>query len=277
MRGDDVARSLAQLLHGGAGAGRVVLDVLAQLHQVSPGLVPAVLRIHRVLVAEDIGQPLQEGASRPGVRRARIEEPLGVRLRPVQQLLRGLGRHLHRVGHVLDDRAARAEHHAYRLVLGQALHLPRTRQVDVLQLRQLRAVVSDQRHPQLLIDAGGQPVGAGQHKVDIDTPCRLLCLQLARQLRRRRLREGDLRHQLRVRLGERLHRPLRELQLSGHVDHIECHRGGRQRRRRGGPRTARAKRGKTGNAAKQRPAVNDCPDHDRFSWVSTSPSRAPGT
>ena len=60
-----------------------------------------------------------------------------------------------------------------------------------------RAVVGHQRHPQFLVDPRRQPIGAGQHQVDIDAPRVLLRLQLARQLRRRRLGEGDLRHQLR--------------------------------------------------------------------------------
>ena len=38
------------------------------------------------------------------------------------------------------------------------------------------------------------------------------------------------------------------------------------------------RRGETRHAAEQCPAVNDCPDHGRFSpLVSTSPSVAPGT
>jgi uncharacterized protein YceK len=40
-RDDDVARAFAELLHRRAGAGRIILDVLAELLQIGPGLVPA--------------------------------------------------------------------------------------------------------------------------------------------------------------------------------------------------------------------------------------------
>ena len=275
MRGDDVARSLTKFLHRGTGAGRVVLDVLAQFDQVRPGLFPAVLRIHRVLVAQDIRQALQERPPRPGIRRPRIQEALGMRLRPIQQFLRRLRRLLHRVRHVFDDRAGRAINHAHRLVLRQALHLPGTRQVDVLQLRQHGGVVGHQRHPQLLVDARRKAVGAGQHQVDIDASRRLLRLQLARQFGRRRLREGDLRHQLGVRLGECLHRALGKLQLAGDVDDIERDRRGWQRRRRSGVRPSGAERGEAGNPAEQCTAVNVGAGHGRFSLDEQAAGAAP--
>src|SRR6266851_4743808 len=52
---DHVARALAELLHRRPGAGRVVFDRLAEFLEIGPGLVPAVLGIVRVLVAEEIG------------------------------------------------------------------------------------------------------------------------------------------------------------------------------------------------------------------------------
>ena len=58
----------------GAGAGRVVFDVLAELLEIGPGLVPALHRVLRILVAEDVGQAHHEGAAGTGIGRARIHE-----------------------------------------------------------------------------------------------------------------------------------------------------------------------------------------------------------
>ena len=184
---------------------------------------------------------------------------------------------LHRVGHVFQDRPGRAEHHAYPLVLRQTLHLQRARQIDVLQVGQRGGVVGDDRNPQLLVDAGGQPVGAGQHQVDVHSPGVLLRLDLARQFRRRRLREGDLRHQLRVRLGVGLHRALGELQLARHVDDVERDRRGGQRRSACGPRGAGAERGKSRRAAQQVAAAGHDPAHGCFSrsWCFRRPGGHP--
>ena len=111
-------------------------------------------------------------------------------MRPIEQFLRGLRRRLHRIGHVFDDRTGRAEHHAHRLVLCQTLHLPGARQVDDLQVRQRRGVVGHERDPQSAVDAGRQGVGPGQHQVDVHAVRGLLRLDLAGQLRRRRLAEN---------------------------------------------------------------------------------------
>ena len=70
--------ALAELLHRRAGAGRVVLDVLAELLEIGPGLVPALHRVLRIAVAEDVGQAHQEGAAGAGIGRARIDEAVRV-------------------------------------------------------------------------------------------------------------------------------------------------------------------------------------------------------
>src|SRR6516225_2047237 len=71
-RRDDVARAVAELLHGGGGAGRVIFDAAIELLEIGPGLLPAIDRIHWILVAEEIGEPHDEGAARPRIRRTRI-------------------------------------------------------------------------------------------------------------------------------------------------------------------------------------------------------------
>ena len=283
MRGDHVARSLRQLLHHGAGAGGVVFDVLAQFGEVGPGVVPAILGVHRVLVLQDVGEALEEGAAGAGVGGARVDEAVLVGAGPVQQLLRGLWRRFHRVRHVFQDRAGRAEHHADRLVLRQALHLQRAGEVDRLQVGQRGGVVGDDRDPQLLVDAGGQAVGAGENQIDIDVVRVLLRLDLAGQFRRRRLRERDMRHQLRVRLGVGLHRALRELQLAGDVDDVERDGRGRQGRGRGGPCAgdAGSERGKPRCAAQHVAAAGDHPAHGCFSrslvfWAASGMTREAG-
>ncbi len=270
--GDHVARALGQFLHHRACAGRVVLDVLAQFDQIGPGLVPALVGVHRILVAQYIGQPLQEGPPGPGVGRPGVEELLRMRLGPVQQFLRRLWRLLHRVRHVFDDRAGGTEHHAHRLVLRQGLHFQRTGQIDLRQLRQLGRVVGHQRHPQLLVDARGQAVGAGQHQIDIDPAGILLRLELPRQLGRGRLGERDLRHQLRIGLRVLFHGPLGQLQLPRHVDDVQHDRCGRQYRRGRGARTAQAQCRRPRRPGQQRPASGCREVHGRFPVNSSQPA-----
>ena len=82
-----VARAFAELLHHRAGAGRVVLDAAVELLEVRPRLVPAVDRILRILVAEDVRQPHDERAARTRVRRPRVDQLVRIRLAPREQLL----------------------------------------------------------------------------------------------------------------------------------------------------------------------------------------------
>jgi hypothetical protein len=63
-----------------------------------------------------------------------------------------------------------------------------------------------------------------QHHQDVGAPGVLLRLDLARQLRRRRLREVDPRHDIPVRLDERVDHRLGQLRLPGHVDDRQVHR-----------------------------------------------------
>ena len=91
-----VARAFAELLHDRAGAGRVIFDVLAELLEIGPGLVPALRRILRILVAENVGQAHDEGAAGAGIRRARIDEPVRIGLGPGEQFLGRRRRRLRR-------------------------------------------------------------------------------------------------------------------------------------------------------------------------------------
>ena len=221
VRGDDVARALAQLLHRGAGAGRVVLDALAELLQVRPGLVPALDRVLRVLVAEDVGQAHQEGAAGPRIGGARVHEAVGVGLAPGEQRLCGRRRLLHLLGHVFEQRSRRVVGDGDPLVLGELLHLRRARQVLSFEVGELVGVFRQQVDPQPLLDAGGQPVGAGEHEVDVDAAGVLLRLDLAGELGRRRLGEGDPADRLRMIGAVFLDRLLGQCEVAGDVDDVD--------------------------------------------------------
>src|SRR5499427_2366269 len=64
LRRDHVARTLAELLHHRACAGRIIFDVLTKLLEIRPRLVPAIPRVARIFVAENIRQSHHEHAAR---------------------------------------------------------------------------------------------------------------------------------------------------------------------------------------------------------------------
>ena len=106
-------------------------------------------------------------------------------------------------------------------------------------------VVRQQLDPELLLDAGRERVGAGQHEVDVDAARILLRLDLAGQLGRRRLGEGDARHELGLGLAVVLDGLLGQRQVAGDVDDVERHRRFRQRQLR---LSRAAERGDAGRA-----------------------------
>ncbi len=225
-----VARALAQLLHDRAGAGRVVLDAGVELLEIRPGLFPAVDRVLRILVAEDVRQAHDERAAGTRVRRPRVDQLVGIRLAPGEELGRGRRHLLHLVRVVLDQRARRHERDRDALVGGELLHLRRGRLVVRDQVRELRRVFGQDLDQQSLFDAGGEEVGARQHEIDVAAARALHRLELARQFRRRRLGEVELGDEVRVLLRVLLDRVLRQREVAGDVDDVDRHRALRHRR-----------------------------------------------
>src|SRR5260370_349898 len=70
---------------------------------------PALLRVHRRRIAEYIGHAQQDRAAGAAIRRPRIHEAAGIRLRPGEQRLRRLRRVRHLARVVDEDRPARAD------------------------------------------------------------------------------------------------------------------------------------------------------------------------
>ena len=117
----------------------------------------------------------------------------------------------------------------------------------------------DQVDPELLLDAGGERIGAGEHEVDVDPARILLRLDLACEFGSRRLGEGDARDQVRLRLAVVLDGLLRQRQVAGDIDDVE--RDGA--RRQGRLRKARPAEGR--NAGSARGATDEGPSGDQGS------------
>ena len=273
MRGDHVARALAQLLHRGAGAGRVIFDVLAEFDADTPRSCPSRPSgpsgpCRRGCTAGPAGR-CAPARNWPGGHRG---TRLGCAFAQSSSSCAVFGGCFTASGMYSISGPAGQNTTQTAWFCASPCIFQRARQVDVLQLRQLGGVVGHQRHPQLLVDAGGQRVGAGQHQVDIDAARRLLRLQLARQFRRRRLAEGDLRHQLGIRLGEippsrrwvSCNWPATSMTLS--ATGADGSAGGEAAARRAG-----AECGEAGKPAEQCPAVEPGADHGRFSLGRSEP------
>ena len=232
-----VAPALAQFLHDGRGTARVVGHAGVQLFQELPGVVPALDRVVGVLVLQQVGQAHQKGAPGARVGWARVQKLARVGLAPGEQFGRRLGRVGHRLGVVLEQRAALHEAHLQPIALGQLLHLGCRRVVLVGVGLEHAVVLGQELEPQALLDAGGQRVGAGQHQIDVGAPGRLHGLDLAGDLRRGGVGEGHARHQIRVLVAKRLQRLLRDGQVARHVHDVQRDRRGL--RQRGGARQGR--------------------------------------
>ena len=99
-------------------------------------------------------------------------------------------------------------------------------------------MIRKELEPEVLLDAGGEPVGPGQHHRDVGAIGLLLGDDSRSQLRRGRLRKLEVRDPFRVVLDIVLDRRLGQLGLPGHVDHRQRDRlrgrlGGSGRRLRG--------------------------------------------
>src|SRR5439155_5477226 len=90
-----------------------------------------------------------------------------------------------------------------------------------VELAELVGVFRQQVDPQPLLDAGGQPIGAGEYEIDIDAAGTLLRLYLAGKLGRRRLGEGDPADRLRMIGAVFLDRLLGQRQVAGDVDDVD--------------------------------------------------------
>ncbi len=225
-RRDDLRRAVGQVLHRLAGRRRIERDRLAELLEVVPRLRPAVDRVLRVGVAEQVGQAHQQRAARPGVGRPGVLHRARIRLGVGEQVRRVLRRARHLGRQVFDQRPGRVVGHGHARVAGQLLHRGGARQV-VVHSGQPARVRGQQVHPQLLIDAGREAVHPGQHQVDVHPVRRLLGLDLADQLGRGRLGVRDPLDHSAVLRHEVVDHRLGELQVPGHVEHVEGDRLGR--------------------------------------------------
>ena len=167
----------------------------------------------------------------PRIGGTRVHEAVGIGLAPGEQLLRGLRRLLHLLGHVLEERSRGVVGDGDPFVLGERLHLRRALEVLSFEVAKLVGVFRQQFDPEPLLDAGGEPIGAGEHEVDIDAAGVLLRLDLAGELGRRRLGEGDPADRLRMVGAVFLDRLLGQRQVAGDVDDVDRLRRRRQCRR----------------------------------------------
>jgi hypothetical protein len=153
-----------------------------------------------------------------------------VRLGPGEQAF-GRGRHvLDPLRRVFDQRAGRIIDDRHAIALAELVHVEGGRQIVGVQVRQRAAVIRIQLRPQVLIDAGGQAVEAGQHDVDVEMVGVLLGLDLAGEFRRRRLGVVELGDVLRMGLAVVLEALLGQGERAADVDDVDrlCCR--RQRR-----------------------------------------------
>ena len=125
---------------------------------------------------------------------------------------------------------------------GQVVHLARRREIVVQNAGEFGGVIGQHLDPKPLIDAGRQGPHARQHEIDIAAARRLHGLQLAGELRRRRLIEGHFGYKFGMLCLIGFDRGLRQRQIAGDVDDIDRHgalghrRGLRLRQRKCGKR-----------------------------------------
>ncbi len=99
--------AVAEFLHRRGGAGRIVVDAGAELLEIGPALVPALHRVGRVGIAEDVGQAPAGRSSGAGIQRPRIGEALGVLLYKARNSAAVFGTVLQPLGAVAEERARR--------------------------------------------------------------------------------------------------------------------------------------------------------------------------
>src|SRR5437773_8488402 len=213
---DDPARAFRELLERHRGARRVVLDVLADLLEERPGLVPAGDRVPRVLVAEDGGQTADDRAPRTRVRGTRVHELAGVGLHPRPELVRRPRRRLDPGGVVDEDGPAVAHDRRQQEALALALqHLPR---VGQLFAGEERVVLREELDELAVVGEHGAGVLPDEEQVHVDTSRVLLRLDLRGQLRRRRALEVHRLDLLRFGLRVVFDDDTRRREIAGDVD-----------------------------------------------------------
>ena len=144
-----------------------------------------------------------------------------MRLRPGEQFLRSgrRGGDLRRV--VLDERARRVVDQRDPEALRQTLHGGGCVEVVGHQVRERVLMVGYHLGEKVVLDSGGQAVGARQDKIDLDVAALLLGLQLAGQLGRRCGRVGDVVDDFGMGGLEVLDHPLGQLEVARDVEDVE--------------------------------------------------------
>ena len=194
-----------------------------------------------VLVAEDIGQALEEGASGAGIGGTGVHELAGVGLGPGEELGRGLGRVGDLVRIVGEHRPARAPDHGDAVALEKIVGGLGAGKVVVDRLLEGVRVLRHQLLVDVHVHARGHRVVAGEDEGSVEVAGHLLRLDLGRQLRRGELDILDVRHQFGVGRLEGLESGLGQREVARHVDDAELdglghRRSGRRRPRRRAPR-----------------------------------------
>src|SRR5438552_2674860 len=213
---DDPARAFRELLERHRGARRVVLDVLADLLEERPGLVPAGDRVPRVLVAEDVGQTADDRAPGARVRWTRVHELARVGLHPRLELVRRPRRRLDPGGVVDEDGPPVAHDRRQQEALALALqHLPR---VGQLFAGEERVVLREELDELAVVGEHGAGVLPDEEQVHVDTSRVLLRLDLRGQLRRRRALEVHRLDLLRIGLRVVFDDDTRRREIAGDVD-----------------------------------------------------------
>src|SRR5213596_314436 len=213
---DDPARALRELLERHRGARRVVLDVLADLLEECPGLVPAGDRVPRVLVAEDVGQTADDRAPGARVRWTRVHELARVGLHPRLELVRRPRRRLD-LGGVVDEDGPPVAHDR-RQQEALALGLQHLSRVGQLVAGEERVVLREESDELAVVGEHGAGVLPDEEQVHVDTSRVLLRLDLRGQLRRGRALDVHRLDLLRMGLRVVLDDDARRREITGDVD-----------------------------------------------------------
>ncbi len=214
-----VARTFAQLFHHRAGTARIIFNAAIEIFQIGPGLAPAIDRIFRILVVQQIRQSHQESTGRSRIGGTRVNQTIRIGLAPGQQFGRAGWHLLDFVRVVFEQRSGRHEHHCQRLIQRQFLHLARRRQVIFHHAGKFGRIVRQHFDPEFLFYAGSKNVGAAQYQINVAAIGRLHRAQLARQFRGGGFGEGEFDVGMRDLVA--FYRVLQQRQRTGNVDYID--------------------------------------------------------
>ena len=194
-RNDDVAGTLAELLHGRRGPGRVILDRRVEFSEVRPGLVPAVDGVLRDPCRPSrYGNPIMKVRPGPEFAGRAYMKRFGLALAQARSSSAVPGTLFTRSGAYSSSGPRRiiVDHDAETLALG-SVKVQRRGLVILLEARQAVGVGGQKLQPEILLEPGRETVAARQNHVEVDASRILLRLDLAGEFRSGRLDVGDAR------------------------------------------------------------------------------------